>query len=732
MRCVFVSATLKQILRFAQNDVHKLSVILLLIFNFQLSTLYSSAAEAVEDASMEGDLDEVTVQGESSMKRLDTPTLGFETMTIQQIKRLPSMLGEVDVIKSIEMLPGVQSMSEGSSSFSVRGGAPDQNLILLDGATIYNASHFLGFFSIFNNDVIDKASLYKGDMPATMGGRLSSVLEITTKEGSNEGFHGQGGIGLISSRILLEGPLVKDRLTAWVAGRAFYAGMFLPAFKGISPTLGNTGLTFYDVNARLSATLSSKHRLFISGYAGQDYMAINNLGKFSYANYAATARWSAIVSPKFYINTVFAASFYKYLGSGSLNALSGEWRSRIEDYGLRQEYSYNPDEHNQLKMGFSTSYKYIKSGDAKMVQEGIDSNLAINIPPSRSLESALFVSNTQKYGPVSLTYGLRASMFNNIGPQTELVLDDNHQKVDSLVYGKGKFYNTYWNLEPRVGVAWEFYDNMSFKASYSRTAQYLHLMQSSTAGSPLDVWRASNVNLKPEVCDQVSAGYICNFYKGQFQVSVEGYYKWLRNVVDFRDYANIMLNKDIDEDILSGKGRSFGVEFMLRRDVGKITGWVSYTYSRSFQTIDGINSGVEYCSTADRPHSVNIVLNYKINKWIDVSATWVYATGQPFTAPDGKYEFDNFGEPEVIPLYSGRNTYRLPDYHRLDMAVTFDLNKGVKKRYNHNINVSIYNVYCRHNAWMMSFKTDPQTGAQFAELTYLFSIVPSITYNLEF
>ncbi|MCQ2369498.1 MAG: TonB-dependent receptor plug domain-containing protein [Paludibacteraceae bacterium] len=653
---------------------------------------------------MEGTLDEVSVTALSSRKKLDIPSLGLEKLTIQQIRLMPSMFGEVDVIKSLQMLPGVQSMSEGSSAFSVRGGAPDQNLILLDGATIYNASHFLGFFSIFNNDIIDNAVLHKGDMPATQGGRLSSVLEVTTKEGSNEKLHGQGGIGLISSRILLEGPLVKDKLTAWIGGRVFYAGMFLPALKNVNRLVSKSRLTFYDINAKLSATLSAKHRLYITGYAGGDYMALSGTGKFMYSNYSATARWSAIVSDKFYINTSFLSSFYNYTGSGSLNALSGQWTSKIDDYGFRQEYTYNPDVHNSLKMGYHLSYKYIKSGDTKINQEGIENSMGISIPATSSIETALFASNAQKYGIVSLTYGLRASFLNNI----------------------------YWNLEPRAGIAVEFYKDMSLKASYSRTAQYIHLMQTSTAGSPLDVWKVSSPNLKPETCDQVSVGYVCNFYKDQFQISVEGYYKWLHNVADFKDFADVMLNKDVDAEILSGKGRAFGVEFMLRRDIGKVTGWVSYTYSRSFRTIDGINSGREYSSTADRPHSVNIFLNYKINKWIDVSATWVYATGQPFTAPDARYEVPDFGDKEVIPLYTGRNTYRMPDYHRLDLAVTFDLNKGIKKRYNHNINISLYNVYCRHNAWMMSFQTNPESHQQEAILTYLFSIVPSITYNLSF
>ncbi len=710
--------------------------IALILLSVLLPYVWSIAATPLVDESdsirMEGTLDEVSVTALSSRKKLDVPSLGLEKLTIQQIRLMPSMFGEVDVIKSLQMLPGVQSMSEGSSAFSVRGGAPDQNLILLDGATIYNASHFLGFFSIFNNDIVENAVLHKGDIPATQGGRLSSVLEVTTKEGSNDKLHGQGGIGLISSRILLEGPLVKDKLTAWIGGRVFYAGMFLPALKNVSRVASKSRLTFYDINAKLSATLSAKHRLYITGYAGGDYMALSGTGKFMYSNYSATARWSAIVSDKFYINTSFLSSFYNYTGSGSLNALSGQWTSKIDDYGFRQEYTYNPDVHNSLKMGYHISYKYLKSGDTKVNQEGIESSLGISIPATNSLETALFASNSQKYGIVSLSYGLRASVFNNIGPQTELILNENHQKSGTQDFGKGQVYNTYWNLEPRAGIAVEFYKDMSLKASYSRTAQYIHLMQTSTAGSPLDVWRVSNPNLKPETCDQVSVGYVCNFYKDQFQISVEGYYKWLHNVADFKDFADVMLNPDVDAEIISGKGRAFGVEFMLRRDIGKVTGWVSYTYSRSFRTIDGINSGYEYSSTADRPHSVNIFLNYKINKWIDVSAAWVYATGQPFTAPEARYEVSDFGDKEIIPLYTGRNTYRMPDYHRLDLAVTFDLNKGIKKRYNHNINISFYNVYCRHNAWMMSFDTNPETRQQEATLTYLFSIVPSITYNLSF
>lgn len=675
------------------------------------------------------DLDEIVVTGESGLQRLQAPTLGREKLTIGQIRKLPSFMGEVDVIKSMQMLPGVQSTSEGSSSFSVRGGAPDQNLILLDGATIYNASHLMGFFSVFNNDIIENATLYKGDIPATQGGRLSSLLEIETKEGNNEKFSGSGGIGLISSRLLLEGPIVKDRLNAWIAGRVFYAGLFLPLMD--NPALASTRLTFFDINAKLSATLNDKNRLFFSGYIGEDYFALSGTGEFDYANKAASLRWSCIVNPEFYINTTATASWYDYDAGGALSGLSAQWRASIADYGLRQEYSWDIDKHNHLKFGFSTSYKQMHTGDVSMTNVGIDTELGINLPVNHSLESALFVSNEQTYGQVSLNYGLRVSMFNNIAPQTELILDEHHEAADSVRYESG-IYNTYFEFEPRFGISWMFYDNMSLKAGYSRTAQYLHLIQTTTAGSPLDVWRPSNTNIKPTVCNQFSAGYFWNFYKDMFSFSVEGYYKILQDVVDFKDFANVMLNKNIDAEIVSGKGRSYGVELMLRKDAGNLTGWISYTYSRAFQTIEGINDGNEYSASTDRPHSVNLVLNYKINKWIDVGANWVYATGQPMTAPESKLDFDDFGESEIIPLYSGRNKYRMPDYHRLDLSITFDLNKGVKKRFNHNLNISVYNVYCRHNAWMIQFETDPELGAQVANMTYLFSIVPSVTYNFSF
>ena len=673
-------------------------------------------------------LDEVLVQSISDRRRLDQANIGVEKFSMGEIRKVPAFMGEVDVIKAVQLLPGVQATSEGSSSFSVRGGAPDQNLILLDGAPVYNASHMMGFFSVFNNDVVEDALLYKGDVPAVHGGRLSSLMEVTTSDAMPDHFTGRGGIGLISSRLKLATPIVKDRLGFWAAGRVFYAGLFLPLSHNESAK--NARLTFYDVNAKLEARISDKHRIALSGYAGQDYFALKTLGSFDYANRTATLRYTALPSSKWSVNTYLTGSWYNYIVQGEISTLQGSWQADIADYALRHEHTWQVDRHNLLKVGIYSSYKQIDGGHAQMIYDTDADPLGIDIPRERCLESAVFVQNDQHYGRWTLQYGLRLSLFNNIGPQDELLLSDG-KVVGTEPYAKGRFYHLYWNLEPRLSVAWQFHQNMSLKAGYSRTSQYLHLVQTSSAGTPMDIWRASNTLLNPGLCDQLSTGWMWDFHHDTYQLSVELFYKWLRNQSDFKDFASVFLNEQIDAEFLQGKGRSFGVELMLRKDIGKLTGWVSYTFCRSFRTIEGINQGMEYRAPSDRPHNVSLVLNYDFG-WIDLGATWVYATGQPLSAPDTRLYFSDFGSDAVIPVYSGRNQYRMPDYHRMDLSVTFHLNKGVKKRYDHDLNISIYNVYCRHNAWMVRFKTDVDTQRQVAEKTYLFSIVPSITYNFYF
>ena len=674
-------------------------------------------------------LDEVLVQSVSDRRRLDQASIGVEKFSMGSIRKVPAFMGEVDVIKAVQLLPGVQSTSEGSSAFSVRGGAPDQNLILLDGAPVYNASHMMGFFSVFNNDIVEDATLSKGDMPASGGGRLSSLMEVTTSGALPEKFSGRGGVGLISSRLKLETPIVKDRLGFWAAGRLFYAGLFLPLSRNES--VRNARMRFYDVNAKMEARLSDRHRLSLSGYAGQDYFALKTLGAFDYANRAATLRWTAIVSSSLSVNTFLTGSWYDYTVEGALSSLTGSWQADIADYSLRHEYAWQVNSHNLLKAGVSVSYRLIDGGHAEMAYDAEAEPLSIDIPRERCLESAFFVQNDQRYGPVTLRYGVRFSMFQNIGPQEELLISDG-EVTGTRSYARGNFYHTWRHVEPRLSAAWKFRRDMSLKAGYSRTSQYLHLVQTSSAGTPMDIWRASNTNLKPGVCDQLSAGWMWNFGKDDtYQLSAEVYYKWLWNQTDFKDFASVFLNERVDAEFLQGRGRAFGVELTLRKDIGRLTGWVGYTFSRSFRTISGINGGQEYRSPSDRPHGASLVLNYDFG-WIDLGATWVYATGQPLSAPSGRLWFSDFGAASAIPVYSGRNGYRMPDYHRMDLSVTFHLNKGKKKRYDHDLNISLYNVYCRHNAWMIRFSSDQETGRQEATLTYLFSIVPSITYNFYF
>ena len=655
-------------------------------------------------------LGEIVLEGESGRRSLSQPNVGTEKFTVAQVRKLPAFMGEVDVIKAIQLLPGVQASSEGSSAYNVRGGSSDQNLVLLDQAPVYNPSHLLGFFSVFNNDVVDNAVLYKGDIPAMFGGRLSSMMEVTTKEDTKDRFSGRGGIGLISSRLQLEGPLVKDHLSLWAAGRVFYSGLLLPMMK--NPGLKQARLTFYDVNAKLSARIDDHHRLSLSGYTGQDYFKYQALGRFDYSNKSATLRWSANWDSSFVSNTYLIGSWYDFQVAGQLAGLEGSWVGTIADYGARQEFAWMPDSHNKLKIGLSSSYKIIHTGSAEMYMDEDSEPLGVEIPPTSSVESALSVANEQHYGQWTFKYGLRASLFNNL---------DSAQN-----------HSYYWQLEPRAAFAWQFRHDMSLKASFARTSQYLHQVKTTTAGTPMDLWRSSNQVLKPGICDQVSAGYVWNFYKDQFQVSGELFYKWLQNQTDFRDYASVFLNSNIDEEFLQGRGRAFGAELMLRRDVGKLTGWVSYTFVRSFLTIDGINDGREYSSSADRPHNITLVLNYDLLGWIDLGLTWVYSTGQPLTAPESRLVISDYGKETVYPVYGGRNQYRMPDYHRLDLAMTFHLNKGKKKRYDHDLNISFYNVYCRHNAWKIDFETDEESGSQRATLTYLFSIIPSVTYNFYF
>lgn len=672
-------------------------------------------------------LKEVEVTSEQANKNVARPEMSTFKMDIKTIKSIPSLMGEVDIIKAIQLLPGVQSVSEGGSGFSVRGGAPDQNLILLDESTVYNASHLMGFFSVFNNDAIKDVKLYKGDIPPMYGGRLSSVLDVRMSEGNSKRFEVTGGIGIIASRLTVEGPIWKDRISFIVSGRRTYADLFLGLSK--EKALRDNKLYFYDLNAKVNYRIDDNNHLFLSGYFGRDVFK-NDFARMSWGNGTGTVRWNHLFSKRLFANFTFVYSDYRYmLGTPDGTTTSFEWNSSLRDAGLKADLSYYLNTSNTLRFGISAIYHMINPGVAGGT--GAESSYTeVKVPENYSLESGAYVSNEQKVGEHwTFKYGIRFSMFQNVGPGTIFHFDSLYNPVDSAVYAAGDFYNTYVGIEPRIGILYTFNERSSLKASYSRTNQYLQLAQNSTAGTPLDIWFPASPNVKPQVADQGALGYFRNFRKNTIETSVEVYYKQMNHVIDFKDFAELLLNDKLEGEIREGKGWSYGAEFLVRLSEQKFGGWVSYTWSRSMRKIPEINNGDPYPAPYDKPHNIAIVANYQFLPRWSVSANWVYATGNPVTFPTGRAEIGG----KIIPIYSDRNAYRYQDYHRLDMSITFFSKVKENQRFKWDINASVYNVYNRHNTWSINFVQDNEDpNVTYAEKIYLFGIVPSVTFNFHF
>lgn len=672
-------------------------------------------------------LNEVVISSERKNINITRIEMSVEKLTAQTIKRIPAMMGEVDVIKAFQLLPGVQSVSEGSSSFSVRGGGHDQNLILLDEATVYSASHLMGFFSVFNNDVLKDVQLFKGDIPAVYGGRLSSLMDVRTKDGNNQRFSGTGGIGTISSRLMLEGPIFTDKVSFVVAARRTYADVFLPLAG--NENIRDARLYFYDVNAKINYRINQNNRIFLSAYLGRDHFAQPSLAEMNFGNKTITARWNHIFSPKLFSNFTFVGSYYDYYMGTDLNeTIAQDWKSDLQDMGGKMDFSYHINPQNTLKFGYDFTHHTFSPGKGG----GTSGSTVINtfdFPQKYAMDHAIYVSNeTTLFEKLTLRYGLRYSIFQNIGNGEKEYILDNYAVVDSAYYKRAKVYNTQSRLEPRVGINYVINDENSVKASYSRTAQYIQLASNSAAGSPFDLWFQASENVKPQMCDQFAVGYFRNFAKDMFESSIEIYYKNFTNVVDFKDRASLLANPYIEKELRFGTGRAFGAEFLFRKNTGKLTGWISYTYARSFRKIDEVNNGEWYRSPNDRPHNISIVANYDITPKWNIGANWVYSTGMPVTYPTGKFEIDGV----YIPIYSKRNEYRYPDYHRLDVSVTWKISDP-KKRFQHELNFSMYNAYGRKNPWTIYFRQEEENpDVTYAEMLYLFSFVPSLTWNFSF
>ncbi|MDR1023175.1 MAG: TonB-dependent receptor [Prevotellaceae bacterium] len=673
------------------------------------------------------ELEEVVVSAERHAN-VAKAEMGVEKLEIKTIKRIPALMGEVDVIKAIMLLPGVQPAAEGTSAFSVRGGSPDQNLILFDNATVYNASHLMGFFSVFNNDVVNDVKLYKGDIPATHGGRLSSLLEVNTKTGDADKFNVNGGIGLISSRLEVDGPIIDRNLTFVAAGRRTYADLFLPLAP--EERVRDAVLHFYDLNGKLSYKLNDKNRITLAGYYGSDVFGMPVAG-MDFINSTYSLNWNHLYSDKLFSNISIIGSGYRYKLKMAISGFDMQWQSAIDDLGVRADFTKLYGDENLLRFGVTSVWHKVNPCDAYAQTPISSAPEFIRLPEVNSLESSAYIMNQHKIGErLTVKYGLRGTMFSSIGPATVYNYDQSYNLLandTSRTYSRGDFYNTYWRLEPRAGAVFLLGNNNSIKASYSRTVQYMHLISNSTATSPLDVWMPSSPNIKPQSAHQASAGYFHNLANDAVELSGELFYKYMSDVVDYKDHAAVMMNQKLEGELRRGIGRSYGVELMARKNTGKFTGWISYTYSRSFRKVQTVNNDEWYQAPFDRPHNLNIVASYDITRRLNLSANWTFSSGTPTTFPEGRY----VAAGTSIPIYGKRNTYRLDDYHRLDVALNFELKK--RGRYSHEINLSLYNAYARHNTWFIQFTEEPEnSGIMYADKLYLFSVVPSVTYNFKF
>lgn len=685
-------------------------------------------------------LGKVSVTAEKLDANVTSGEMGVDKLSMSDIENIPVLFGEKDPLKTIQLLPGVKSAGEGNAGFYVRGGGADQNLILLDGAPVYNASHLLGFFSVFNSDALKDIKLYKGAAPAEFGGRLSSVLDIKMKEGNQKRFSASGGIGLISSKLTIEAPIVKDKGSFIISGRRTYADVFLKASK--NENAKNSTLYFYDLNAKANYRLGKKDRIFISGYFGRDKFGFSDQFGFDWGNITGTARWNHIYGDKqkLFGNTSFIFSNYNYkikFGGGDETFEIG---SEIQDFNFKEDFDWYINQNHTLSFGANIIHHTFKPGE---IETGDGIGFTLNDIEERfSIESSAYISNEHKIGKrITLIYGLRGSNFAQIGPGDIYTYDIDGDITDTTTYGDWDNVKTYWGLSPRFSSSFKLDENSSIKAGYARTFQYLHLISNSTSASPTDVWLPSSVNIKPQIADQYSIGYFRNFMDNQLEMSAEFYYKDMQNVIDYRDGAEVTLNPTVEGELLYGIGRAYGAEFLLKKRRGKFTGWVSYTLSKTEKKFTEINNDNWYPARQDRTHDVSIVGVYNINDQFTVSASWVYYTGNAVTFPSGKYEIDG----QVINYYTERNGYRMPDYHRLDLGTTFyhkkykevkDPDTGkivqVPKKWEASWNFSIYNAYARENAYSISFQENETTGETEAIQLALFKMIPSISYNFKF
>jgi len=684
-------------------------------------------------------LEEVEVIAEREDKNVKANEMTVTNVSMKEIESIPVLFGERDIFKTLQLMPGVKPAGEGSSGFYVRGGTSDQNLILLDEAPVYNASHMMGFFSIFNSDALRDVKLYKGGMGAEFGGRLSSVLDIKMKEGNAKHLTVNGGIGLISSRLTLESPLAKGKGSFIVSGRRTYADLFTVFSK--EEAIQNAQLYFYDLNAKGNLRIGEMDRLFVSGYFGRDKFGFDEHFGFNWGNSTATMRWNHIFNPKLFSNTSVIYSKYSYQILGGPSDGRIEIGSHIIDYNLKHDYQYYQNDHSIWKFGVDIIHHTMNPGDLNSDANELYNSL--DVEKRYALESAIYLTNERKISSsFSLNYGLRFSNFIQLGPGNIYTFNSFGEVINTKVYTKWKPVVNYNGLEPRLNGTLLINSTSSIKSFYSYTKQYMHLLSNSSSESPTDIWLPSSNNVKPSSSSQFGLGYYRNFSQNTYEFSVEAYYKDMQDIIDYKIDAEVTLNPLVEGDLVFGKGRAYGIELFFKKRKGKLTGWLGYTLSRTERRFEEINMNTWYAAKQDRTHDFSIVAMYQLNSRIQFSANWVYYTGNAVTFPEGKFRINE----QDILLYSDRNAYRMPDYHRLDLSISLknkeykselDPETGnmiqQKKRYRSNWNFSIYNAYNRENAYSISFESGESNPEvlQAVQLS-LFKLIPSITYNFNF
>jgi len=689
------------------------------------------------------ELQEVIITENKGKINVKSPEMSVNKLSISTIKKMPVVLGEVDVLKSILLLPGVTNAGEGASGFNVRGGGADQNLILLDEATIFNSSHVFGFFSVFNPDAIKDLKLYKGGIPARYGGRASSVLDIYQKDGSSKDFHMNGGIGLISSRLLAEGPIVKDKGSFLIGGRASYAHLFLK----LSEDNKDNAAYFYDLNTKLSYKLNENNSLYLSGYFGRDVFRLNKSFTNTYGNSILNLRWNHLYSDKLFSNLSLIYSDYYY--GLNLDFVGFNWDSGIKNYNIKYDFKHYISDKLKLNYGINGTYYEFNPGTIKPT--GTDSGINPDqLDKKYAFEPSVYLdAESQISNKITVAYGLRYSLFYRLGSSTINYYDNNQAVVydtELQIYEKGtptstqyfsknKVIQHYNNFEPRFSISYQLNENQALKASYNRMAQYLQLISNTSSPTPLDVWMPSDKYIKPQLADQVALGYFRNIKNGDYSFEIETYYKKIQNRLDYIDGADLIANDAIEQVILNGQMRSYGLEIMLKKNKGKFNGWISYTLSKSEQQTPGrtaeepgINNGKWYASAYDKTHNLAVTSSYNLNEKWSFGANFALQSGQPVTYPNGQYEYLGI----TVPSYGLRNENRLPAYHHLDISATLTPRKNKDRNWKGEWVFSIYNLYNRMNAASINFRQNVDTGVNEAVQLSIFGVVPAVSYNFKF